>query len=225
MGASTERLIFMVVFFPLFLVSIMAHEVAHGYAALRAGDPTARLAGRLSFNPIVHIDPIGLLFFLMSAWMGVGFGWAKPVPINPMHFKNYRKDIIVVSLAGVAANFALVILAVIFIKILIVTGVMHFHNFNFAAYTRSDKYLLTLLMRFVALNAVLIVFNLIPIPPLDGSKVLMMILPRGGAMAVARLGQYGFLILFLLLMTHALDFLFYGALDFVMFFAYHFFAL
>lgn len=222
-----SRLIDLVIFFPLFLVAIMAHEVSHGYVALREGDPTAKYMGRLSFNPIVHFDPMGLLFFIFSFMVGFGFGWAKPVPINPLNFKNYRNGIIKVSLAGVGANFVLIVIAVIMMKLLIVAGFLHFEGGNFFGESShgAQYYTSHLLMLFIYLNAALIAFNLIPVPPLDGSKVLMMLLPRESAMALARMERYGFLILIFLLYIGVFRIIYTLVVGVIMFFAYIFFAL
>ena len=200
-----DKLIFMVVCLPLFLVGIMCHEVAHGYVAFLQGDPTAKYAGRLTLNPIDHLDPVGTVCFVITALMGVGFGWAKPVPINPVLFKDYRSGIIKVSLAGVGANFLLMIFGAIVLKIIYiyVTG-----NVEVQGNPMIYVYLVGIVKWFVMFNMVLVVFNLLPIPPLDGSKVLMMLLPREQAMAIARLEPYGMFIIFGLLMFGVLGAIF-----------------
>jgi Zn-dependent protease len=150
---------------------------------------------------MAHIDPVGMICFFLSAMMGVGFGWAKPVPINPAFFRDPRRGIILVSLAGVAANFALMIASMIVIKILIMAGVFQISGMSFHASSPLTMWIFKLILWFMLFNGVLIVFNLIPIPPMDGSKLLMMILPRRQAAAYMRISPYGFLIILLLLYT------------------------
>ena len=204
---SPEKIIFLVVFFPLFMIAVMAHEVAHGLAAYRQGDLTAKYAGRLTFNPVDHLDPMGSIVFVFTALFSpFVFGWAKPVPINPLLFKQYRVGIIQVSLAGVAANLALVIFGAIALKVLLLSGVVADQDAYWVInYMRPENpglsyYLAWLIYMFMVLNIVLFIFNLIPVPPLDGSKVLMMLLPREQAIAFERIEPYGmFIILFLIM--------------------------
>ena len=142
---------------PGILVAISFHEMAHGYAADAMGDPTPKLAGRLTVNPLKHIDPIGFISMLLFR-----FGWAKPVPVNPNNFKNHRKGIIVVSLAGCFTNLLLG-----FISLIAIYAVSPFAN----------VYLLQILQYLYLYNLMFAVFNLIPIPPLDGSQILAEFLP------------------------------------------------
>lgn len=169
----------------LLLYSVIAHEIAHGLVALRFGDDTARNAGRLSLNPLLHIDPLGTLALFL-----VGFGWAKPVPINYGKLRNSRFALVSVSLAGCIAN------------ILIATTAIFLLQFEAV----SDKYILEQVLESVArINIILGAFNLIPIPPLDGSKVLMGFLPYKAQQSFTRLEPYGFFILVALLFTGWLD--------------------
>jgi len=203
--AGPDKIIFLIISFPLFLIAIMAHEYAHGYVAYLEGDDTAKYAGRLTLNPIDHLDVVGTLCFILTSFMGVGFGWAKPVPINPLNFRHFRSGIIRVSLAGVAANFMLIIISVIALKVVVmVSGGAHFNN-------RLMLYIAQMLFWFASFNMVLFVFNLIPIPPLDGSKVLMMLLPREQAEAIARIEPYGMFIIFGLLYFGVLGYVFNAA--------------
>ncbi|KKQ66035.1 MAG: hypothetical protein US86_C0007G0080 [Candidatus Daviesbacteria bacterium GW2011_GWA2_38_24] len=167
----------------ILLFSVILHEVAHGLAALYFGDRTAQNAGRLTLNPIPHIDLIGtillpaLLFITNSP---VLFGWAKPVPVNPLHFSNIRRGELLVSLAGVGANFGLAIIAAVL--------------FHISAAVLPTRLLLQLLFFTVNINLILGVFNLLPIPPLDGSKVLMSQLPYNLARQFMAFERYGILL-------------------------------
>ena len=205
MDNIANRIIEMIIFLPLFLIAITFHEYAHGYAAFRAGDDTAKHSGRLTLNPIAHIDPIGLLFFFISAAAGFGFGWAKPVPVNPLRYKNMKRDEIIVSLAGVAANFGLMILTAIVMKILVVAGVMNLNLYAFAHPAGLQDYLQSLMLRFYFLNGILFVFNLIPVPPLDGSHVFIWLFSRDPMMTEAKYSRFGFLFIFLLLFSRILN--------------------
>jgi Zn-dependent protease len=153
------------------LYSIILHEIAHGYAAFIGGDPTAKESGRLSFNPIKHIDPIGTLalpgaLILLNSIFGMHlpvFGWAKPVPVNPMNLRT-KRDMTLVSLAGILMNFAIMLfmLLIIFIIVRFIPGAM---------------FLLIAFILIGAINILLIVFNILPLPPLDGFNFLLSVLP------------------------------------------------
>lgn len=179
-----DPVMFFLIAIPL-LYSIIFHEVAHGVAAYFFGDDTAKNYGRLSLNPVVHLDIIGViaLFF-------VGFGWAKPVPVNYHNLKNFRIGLICVSLAGCLTNILIAALAVFLLKILHV-GV--------------NSYTAIALLVIAKINVLLGVFNLIPIPPLDGSKILMGFLPYDAQRVFMRIEPYGFFILLFLLITGFLN--------------------
>jgi Zn-dependent protease len=173
---------------PPFLFALTVHEFAHGYVAYRFGDPTASSLGRLSLNPLKHLDPIGTLAFFL-----IKIGWAKPVPVDARYFKNPRRDMLWVSLAGPGVNLALVLASALLAKLIILTG---------AGMPRF--FIMPLLQMTVAsiwINIMLGVFNLVPIPPLDGSKILLGLLPRELAHAYSRLEPYGFIILLVLFYT------------------------
>lgn len=172
----------------ILLFSVIVHEVMHGLAARHFGDRTAELAGRLTLNPIPHIDPIGtvvLPLLLLISGAPVLFGWAKPVPVNPSNFRGIRQGEFWVSIAGILSNFALAILAALFFRL-----ILSFAGFN--------PMILNLLRFTVDINLILGIFNFLPIPPLDGSKVLMSFLPPHLAAQYQQLEKYGFLILMML---------------------------
>lgn len=168
---------------PALLIALTVHEFAHARVAVTLGDPTPRVAGRDTLNPIPHLDPIGLLML----WLA-GFGWAKPVPINPYNFRNGRNGVIMVSLAGVTANFLTALIAAIAWGIL---AKMHLATFEVNWIFREIIYF----------NLILVVFNLIPLPPLDGSQVVSALLPGRQAYSFERIAPYGPFILMALVLT------------------------
>lgn len=192
---QTDPLVFALAFLAL-VFSLVLHELGHAYAAYAFGDETAKRQGRLSLNPLVHLDPIGTLFLLL-----VGFGWARPVPIYPPHFRNYRLGLFVVSIAGIAVNLGLAVLFALLVKLLYALdpeGMVQ----AFLGLGGSPYGFLALGFHLIAsLNLVLAVFNLLPIPPLDGSKILQSLLPLSWHPFLWRLEGYAwlsFLILILL---------------------------
>jgi Zn-dependent protease len=180
----TNPLAFLLLIIPL-LYSIIIHELAHGWVANKMGDSTAKWLGRLSLNPVKHIDPIGtlMLFFF-------GFGWAKPVPVNFNNLHAPRKGLILVSAAGIIANTILAFLALLLLRV-----------FNPAPFGAVS----TFLVYMAQINIMLAAFNLIPIPPLDGSKILMGFSSPQFQYTLARLEPYGFFIIIALLYLNILD--------------------
>jgi len=177
--------------------SVIIHEISHGFVAEELGDDTARRAGRLTLNPIPHIDPFGsiLLPLILSLFPGgIVLGWAKPVPFNPLHFKNMRRGSMFVALAGPVSN---LLLAGIFA--LITRGIVFFGFLDLL-------FIIPFLKVIIVLNIVLAVFNLVPIPPLDGSKVLFYFLPRRMERIQMLFEQYGFFIL-ILFIVFGVDFI------------------
>jgi len=176
-----------VILAPPFLFALTFHELAHGYVAWSLGDPTAKNAGRLTMNPIKHIDPIGALAFIIMK-----IGWAKPVPVNPVYFSDPRKGMLLVSLAGPGANLILAVVSAMLFKLfLLVPGIPGFIYMPLAEMLRAS----------VWINIMLAVFNLLPIPPLDGSKILMGVLPPDAARSFERFEAYGFIVVLLLFVT------------------------
>lgn len=172
----------MIVMAPPFLFALTVHEVAHGYLANRFGDPTAARLGRLTMNPLKHLDLMGTLCFFL-----IKIGWAKPVPVDPRYFKNPRRDLLLVSLAGPGANLILALVSGLLLKLFpLLLPVLP------AAFFWP---LAQMVAASVWINLLLAVFNMLPIPPLDGSKVLIGLLPPGPAALFARLEPYGFFIL------------------------------
>jgi Zn-dependent protease len=169
---------------PGLLIAMVVHEYAHALAAYHMGDDTPRMMGRLTLNPMAHIDPIGALMLLVAQ-----FGWAKPVMINPNNFRNWRKGEICVSLAGPVSNliaaFVALLVQILFIKLNLFTGTA----------------LSTVLSLIVIYNINFAIFNMIPLPPLDGSRVLMCFLPTEWNYKLASIERYSFLILIGLMMT------------------------
>jgi Zn-dependent protease len=180
---------------PVLLFAMVAHEYAHGYAAFRQGDTTAYSLGRLTWNPLKHIDPfMTVILPLFLAFIGGPiFGGAKPVPVNPRNYRHYRRGDIIVSLAGVATNLCI---AVVSVPLIILVGIL-------GSYLPDGVRVLGILQQMLVvgiyINLILALFNLLPLPPLDGSHVFKYLLPPQWSLAYQRVGAFGFLLLFALL--------------------------
>lgn len=183
----------------ILIFSAILHEIAHGYVADRLGDPTARILGRLTLNPIPHIDPmmsIAVPLLLLISGSPILFGGAKPVPVDPFNLKEGRKDLALVSLAGPLTNLIIAIIA---------ATIFHFLHLDNAMLDLQNNSFLTELLpailgKIISINILLAIFNLLPIPPLDGSKLFAMLLPEREAASYLSIGQMGTFILFFLLM-------------------------
>jgi len=189
--------------FIVLLFSLTVHEAAHAWTADRLGDPTARLLGRVSLNPVVHIDPIGtILFPLLAIVAGVPLiGWAKPVPVNVQKLRNHRRDYVLVAAAGPASNLTLAVMAALVLKLMPVSPVT-------LGEPNVTVPIASMLSRALYINVLLAVFNMIPIPPLDGGNVIGGLLPRPLAYRFDSLIRpYGFILLYALMLTRGLDFL------------------
>jgi Zn-dependent protease len=182
--------------FVVLLFSLTVHEMAHAWTADRLGDPTARLLGRVSLNPIVHADPIGTVLFPLLALISGAplIGWAKPVPVNVRNLKRAQRDYVLVAAAGPASNLALAIMASLVLAVLPVSP----QTLDAANVSAP---IATILSRMMVLNVLLAVFNMIPIPPLDGGNVLAGLLPHRLAVEFNRVRPYGFLLLYVLIFT------------------------
>lgn len=187
----TPDLAQMAAWYVALLFSLCVHEAAHGAMADRLGDPSARLMGRVTLNPLAHIDPLGtvvLPLILMFTGNPV-FGWAKPVPFNPLHLKNIRRDPVLIALAGPLSNLAM---AILFAAVLIML------RFAIPSVTGPGEPIAILGFTLVAVNLILMAFNLIPVPPLDGHHVLYYFLPDSGKRVIETIGPFGIIIAILL---------------------------
>ena len=183
------------------LLAIVLHEVSHGWVADRLGDSTARYSGRLTLNPAAHIDIFGTVILPLVLLISGGFifGYAKPVPINPSRLRNPRRDVIWISLAGILTNLALAAASAMLFRLVVTIS------------PRGGNLIVTPLVMMlgvsVRINIILAIFNAIPIPPLDGSRVLAYFLPQKQAAVFAKLEPYGFLIILLLFATGLIEFI------------------
>jgi len=186
---------------PILLFSVIIHEIAHGWVALKLGDPTAKMMGRLTLNPVPHIDLVGSIIvplFSLFAAGSVFIAWAKPVPVDPRNFAHYRRDDMLVSVAGPVSNLVLALVCSITVILLAIAN-RTVEGMNAPLADESMVFLLRMFYGGIYLNIMLAVFNLLPVPPLDGSHVLASLLPAKAAAVYARIGFAGiFLILFLM---------------------------
>jgi len=201
-----NKIYFQVVQFVIIIFALSVHEAAHAWMANRLGDPTARFQGRMSLNPLAHIDWIGtVLLPLFLVWRGLpAFGWAKPVPYNPSNLRNPRRDSMLIALAGPVSNLLTATAAIVVFQILKSAGML------------KSASLVSILLYLVLIPVYLAVFNLIPIPPLDGSGVLEGFLRGDALSAYEEIKPYGFLILLAVIYFGLLDFIFQPIMTLVM---------
>ena len=175
---------------PTVLIALTGHECAHGWVSTKLGDPTPKMEGRLSLNPLRHLDPMGTILMILT-----GFGWAKPVSVNPMYYKDRKKGMALVALAGPLSNLIMAFLGMLLGMILL--RLFHFGN---AAY-----FIGTVTSTFVQMNLSFMIFNLIPIPPLDGAKILGMFLPNRTYYAMLEYERYAIILILILSISGAFD--------------------
>ncbi len=200
-GFSKESIISLLLFLPVLLISLTVHEYCHGYAAYKCGDNTAQWHGRLTLNPFKHLDPLGTIMMLT-----VGFGFARPVPINPRNFRHYKRDLCIVSVAGPLSN---VFLA--FIGLILYYSVAVVVEFNEPAIV-SNEFLakffvlwVEFITSFILANTTLAVFNMIPIPPLDGSRIISVLLPLKVQIFFEKYERIIMFVVFILIWRGSLD--------------------
>jgi Zn-dependent proteases len=191
------------------LFSIILHEYAHGFIAYKNGDDTAYLMGRLTFNPVKHIDIFGTIILPLICYLShlPMFGWAKPVPVNFLRLNNPKRDMAKVAFAGPAANLLLVVLCVIILKILILSGSKDFMLLQTLGYT-------------IQINLLLAIFNLIPVPPLDGSKIVAALLPTQQSLKYLRMERFGMIFVVLLIILGGFRLIIVPILNFCLNFIY-----
>lgn len=184
---------------PIVLLALSTHEAAHGYIACKLGDPTARALGRLTLNPIKHLNPYGAICMLLT-----GFGWANPVPVNTRYFKKPRRDMALTALAGPVSN---LLLSVVFLLLLRFVGYGLLAQINFTSELTFNLAYFTVLFLYygVYMNLTLAIFNLLPVPPLDGSRLLFYFLPPKWALKIAPYEQYITIAVMLLLLLGPLS--------------------
>ncbi len=194
-GFSPEKLIDLGLYVIVILISLSVHELCHGYAAYRCGDATARNFGRLTLNPLAHLDPIGTIMMLVF-----GFGYAKAVPINPRNFNHYKRDLCIVSFAGPFSNLVLCLIGTLAFQLSWL-----FTPFIPESFAVPYMYWLTFCNYFLVANASLAIFNLLPIPPLDGSRIVSTLLPSKIAYYYLKYEQYIMIAVMFLLFQGTLD--------------------
>ncbi len=179
---------------PMVLIALMFHELAHGWVSIKLGDPTPKYQGRMTLNPLAHLDPIGTLLMVIT-----NFGWAKPVQINPRYYKDPKKGMALTALAGPLTNFLLALIA------MLIYGVIFVIYLKTGVFQNSMSTISYLIMRFVMLNLCFMVFNFIPIPPLDGSRILGLFLSNRAYFKLQQYERYSFIAIILLSASGAFD--------------------
>lgn len=212
----------LIIFIVVLLLAISAHEAAHAWMSHKFGDDTAFMLGRVTLNPVKHTDVIGTLVIPIAAFLLTSItagpvpllGWGKPTPVNPRNWTNYKTANVMVSIAGILANILIAVIGFVVLKTLLETGIVNAGNVD----AGIVKPLMILFFNLIFLNVSLAVFNLLPFPPLDGSKVLSTFLPESFMPALELLEQFGFIILILLLYTGIIGTIiypFYAVVDYL----------
>ncbi|MCP3891335.1 MAG: site-2 protease family protein [Desulfobulbaceae bacterium] len=196
----------LIILAPPLLMALTFHEFAHGYVAYRLGDPTAKTLGRLTLNPLKHLDPLGTIAFFF-----IKFGWAKPVPVNPAYFRNPKQDMLWVALAGPATNLALAVASALLAKaIWFIASAIPYS-------AMAEAFLVPIngmLIASVWINLVLCIFNFLPIPPLDGSRILTGLLPNEMARSYMQIERFGFIIILVLAFSGILSKVIFPVINF-----------
>ena len=199
-GDVKDYIIHLLLCIPIIFLSLSLHETAHGYVASKLGDPTAKNLGRLTLNPIKHLDPIGFICMLL-----MGFGWAKPVPINTRYFKKPRRDMAISAIAGPISNILLAVIFAVLLKLFYVLIPYVFPRYPSELVLNILSYTSVFLYYGISLNISLAVFNLLPVPPLDGSRFFYVFLPPKYYFGVMRYENYISIAVMVLLFVGALD--------------------
>jgi len=200
LGDIKDYIIHLLLCIPIIFLSLSLHETAHGYAAYKLGDPTAKNLGRLTLNPLKHLDPLGFLCMLL-----VGFGWAKPVPINTRYFKKPRRDMAISAIAGPISNLLLAAVFAVLLKLFYMTVPYMFSRYPGELVLNILSYTSVFLYYGISLNISLAVFNLLPVPPLDGSRFFYVFLPPKYYFGVMKYERYISLAIMALLFVGVLD--------------------
>lgn len=197
-GEQMSGLTNIIINIPIALIAIIGHELAHAWVSTKLGDPTPRYEGRLTLNPLAHLDPIGTLLMIFT-----GFGWARPVGVNPMYYKDRKKGMALVAIAGPLSNFAMAFVGILLAVLLSVFagGIVGFGTVS------------SIFVKFAFMNLRLMAFNLIPIPPLDGSKILGMLLPNRIYYNVLQYERYAMILILLLSVTGVFSVLIDGGVN------------
>lgn len=199
---------------PILLFSVVIHEISHGWMALRLGDTTAKDMGRLTLNPIPHIDPVGSILVPLMSLLVAGrifIAWAKPVPVNPLNFSHYRRDDILVSVVGPISNFILALFCTIIVIILANFAPLFENSHHYV--NEAFIFLLKMFFGGITLNIVLGVFNMIPIPPLDGSHVVASLLPEEMSYQYRSIGFFGIFLIILVMRWQPFALFFYSVIS------------
>lgn len=191
-----DRLMLLLYAIPAILISLSFHELSHAYVSYRQGDPTAERLGRLTLNPLKHLDPIGTLMLVVSMFSGFGFGWAKPVPIDPSYYKNHKRGTVLVSIAGPLSNLLLAFIFSFPMAIIAMdngiplSAIYDSYSGYYGSGLSFQAILFNVSKSFYIINIGLAIFNILPIPPLDGSKILTAILPARTYFGIMRYERY-----------------------------------